>query len=222
MSKNIVILGTPHGANVAGKRSPDGSLLEYAYGRKVINKLKPMLEAKGYIVYVDMPQDIVPTPQSVELDHRVAFVNGVCQRHGTSNCIYVSIHVNAASNGGWKDAGGWCCFTTKGTTSSDALAECLYKSSEKNLKTYETIMAEGKKKGLYSSAQRPYRTDKADGDKDLESNFYVIRKTKCTAVLTENLFQDNKEDVKFLLSEEGFNAIVNLHYDGIVDYCENH
>ena len=218
----VVILGTPHGANVAGKRSPDGSLLEYAYGRKVINKLKPMLEAKGYIVYVDIPQDIVPLPQSKELETRANFVNGLCTKYGTANCIYVSIHVNAASNGGWKDAGGWCCFTTKGTTKSDALAECLYNSAEKHLKPYETIMAEGKKKGYYSKAQRPYRIDKADGDKDLESNFYVIRKTKCTAVLTENLFQDNKEDVKFLLSEDGFNAIVNLHYDGIVDYCENH
>lgn len=217
-----IVLGTPHGSNVAGKRSPDGSLLEYAYGRKVVNALKPKLETLGYKVYIDMPQDIVPAPQSKELETRANFVNGLCVKYGTSNCVYVSIHVNAASNGGWKNAGGWCCFTTKGTTKSDTLAECLYNSAGKNLKPYETIMSDGKKKGYYSKAQRPYRIDKADGDKDLESNFYVIRKTKCPAVLTENLFQDNKEDVKFLLSEDGFNAIVNLHYDGIVDYCENH
>nr|DAT77576.1 MAG TPA: MurNAc-LAA [Caudoviricetes sp.] len=29
----------------------------------------------------------------------------------------------------------------------------------------------------------------------------MCRDTKCPAVLTENLFQDNKEDVEFLLSE---------------------
>lgn len=31
----------------------------------------------------------------------------------------------------------------------------------------------------------------------------MCRDTKCPAILTENLFQDNKEDVDFLLSEKG-------------------
>jgi N-acetylmuramoyl-L-alanine amidase len=39
----------------------------------------------------------------------------------------------------------------------------------------------------------------------------VLRNTWCPAVLTENLFQDNKEDVDFLLSDEGRQAIVDLH-----------
>ena len=47
------------------------------------------------------------------------------------------------------------------------------------------------------------RKDMTDGDPDKESGFYILKHTKCPAVLTENLFQDNKEDVGFLLSEEG-------------------
>jgi N-acetylmuramoyl-L-alanine amidase len=43
----------------------------------------------------------------------------------------------------------------------------------------------------------------ADGDSDKESNFYVLRNTKCPAVLTENFFQDTKKDVEFLLSDVG-------------------
>ena len=49
----------------------------------------------------------------------------------------------------------------------------------------------------------------------------MLTKTKCAAVLTENLFQDNKEDVDFLLSEEGMNAIERLHVEGILDFIEN-
>lgn len=62
------------------------------------------------------------------------------------------------------------------------------------------------------------RKDMSDGDPDKESQFYILRKTKCPAVLTENLFQDNQEDVEFLLSEAGKRAIVDLHVKGICKY----
>ena len=40
-------------------------------------------------------------------------------------------------------------------------------------------------------------------------------------MLTENLFQDNKADVEYLLSEEGVRSIVQLHYKGITDYIKH-
>lgn len=215
----VVILGTAHGSNVPGKQSPDGKFREYAHSRMLINLMKPRLEALGFIVLVDIPQDIVPTPQKQELEKRVAIVNSICKKYGTSNCLYVSIHVNAAGGDGkWKKAGGWCAFTTKGKTKSDIAAECLYEEAEINLKDYETIMKVGKTKGVYTELQRPFRTDKVDGDKDLEQNFYVIYHTKCPAVLVENLFQDNRQDVAYLTSEKGIKAIVDLHVNGIVKY----
>ena len=62
--------------------------------------------------------------------------------------------------------------------------------------------------------------DMTDGDADKEARFYMLTQTWCAAVLTENLFQDNRQDVDYLLSEEGFNAIVQLHVDGIVNYIK--
>ena len=59
------------------------------------------------------------------------------------------------------------------------------------------------------------RKDTADGDPDLEKDFYILRHTSCPAVLTENLFMDNRDDVAFLESAEGSQAIVNLHVEGI-------
>lgn len=32
---------------------------------------------------------------------------------------------------------------------------------------------------------------------------------------------DNKDDVKYLLSEEGKNAIVKVHVNGIIEYINN-
>ena len=52
------------------------------------------------------------------------------------------------------------------------------------------------------------------------SNFYILKNTPCPAVLTENMFQDNKEDVAFLKSEEGKEKIVQLHLNSIKKYLE--
>ena len=52
------------------------------------------------------------------------------------------------------------------------------------------------------------------------ANFYIVKHTDCPAVLTENLFQDNKEDAAYLLSEQGKAAITQLHIDGIINYIK--
>ena len=217
----VVILGTAHGRNVGGKCSPDHMLDEYRYSREIVSRLRAELVEKGFKVYVDMPEDIVPLPQQQELRMRCNYVNKVCKKHGKDNCLYVSIHVNAAGGEGkWMLAGGWCAYTSKGTTVSDTLAERLYEAAEKHLSGYAEIMEEGKKDGSYSSKQTPIRTDKSDGDKDMEADFFVLKHTACAAVLTENLFMDNKRDVSFLLSEKGKQSIVALHRDGILNFIK--
>lgn len=217
----VVILGTAHGKNVGGKRSPDNSLEEYRYSREIVNRLRTALEARGCVVYVDMPEDVVPLPQQQELRLRCSYVNNLCKKYGKDKCLYVSIHVNAAGGEGkWMLAGGWCAYTSKGTTVSDTLAEHLYEAAEKHLSGYAEIMEEGKKNGSYSSKQTPIRTDKSDGDKDMEADFFVLKHTACAAVLTENLFMDNKRDVSFLLSEKGKQSIVALHRDGILNFIK--
>lgn len=221
MSKKVVILGTAHGVNVLGKRSPDKRLEEYAYSRKVVHELKRQLEADGYVVLVDIASDYVPPKQEQELKLRCDIVNALCKKYGKENCIYVSIHVNAAGGDGkWHRAGGWSAYTTVGKTKADDLAECLYDAARQRLWAYEDSMNVCQANGVgYDQKQRPFRTDKiSDGDSDLEKNYYVLAHTACPAVLTENLFMDNEVDVDFMLDPQGFNAIVNLHREGIEKY----
>ena len=221
MGKKIIILGTAHGVNVAGKCSPDKKFREYKYSREIIKHLKAELEAEGYKVFVDMEGDEVPGKQSKELEQRCIIVNQLCRQYGTSNCIYVSIHVNASgSEGKWMNAGGWCAYTSRGNTHADALATKLYEAAQVELADYSKALEAGKETGAYGANQRALRTDYSDGDPDQESNFYVLTHTSCTAVLTENLFQDNKADVSFLESENGRKAIVALHKKGIINYLK--
>ena len=239
MKKNriiVIILGTAHLISTPGKQSPDGRLRECKYSREIIAEIKAKLEAYGYTVFVDY-EPLEPKPewtaarkrlgyvkgeQAMELDYRAQQVNYICWKFGKDNCLYVSIHVNAAGDDGkWHGAGGWAAFTTPGKTKADALAECLYDAAFNNLKAYVDIIDEGKRRGDYTEKQYPFRMDKTYVDRDIEANLAVLRKTACPAVLTENLFQDNKCDVDFLLSDAGRHAIERLHVEGIINYIQS-
>jgi N-acetylmuramoyl-L-alanine amidase len=52
-----------------------------------------------------------------------------------------------------------------------------------------------------------------------EENFYVLRKTDCPAILVENLFFDNEEEAKYLLTFAGQQSIANMIVAAIVA-CE--
>ena len=197
----VVILGTAHGSNVPGKRSPDGKFREYRFSREVISALKPKLEAKGFTVFVDMPADEVPSPQAKELSLRCKYVNGICKTFGNDNCIYVSIHVNAAgSESKWLNASGFSVFVCNNcSAASKRLAQSLY--------------AEAAARGLQGNRSVPTC-------RYWSANFYVLRNTDCPAVLTENLFMDNRADVELLSSDEGKAKVVDLHLQGILKFLK--
>lgn len=214
MDKIIVLIDNGHGSNTPGKCSPDKSFLEWSWTREIAAHVMAELRELGIEAHL-----LVQETWDVPLSRRVRRVNSFCDRWGKENIVLVSIHVDAAGkNGKWLDAGGWSCFTTKGETVSDKLAECFYDAAEVHLDEYKNRFTECKAKGLYGVKQRPIRTDMSDGDRDREENYTILYNTKCAAVLTENLFQDNREDVSFLLSEKGKKAIIDLHVEAIKKY----
>ena len=63
------------------------------------------------------------------------------------------------------------------------------------------------------------RKDMSDGDPDFEENYTIIYASKCPAILTENLFQDNKTDAAFLMTDEGREIIADIHVNAIKRVC---
>ena len=197
-----IILGTAHLKSTPGKCSPDGSFQEYKYSREVCKAVKTILNDLGYKVFIDIEDEDLDVTQSKELCLRCKVVNDLQKIY--KNCIYISIHVNASSSDGkWHNTTGWEAYTSVGVTAADRLVRYLYKAAEANL------------------INKKIRKDFSDGDPDKESNFYVLKHTQCPAVLTENFFQDNKEDVEFLTSTLGFHQIVRLHVEGILNYLQD-
>lgn len=192
-----VLIDNGHGENTPGKRSPDGSFREYLYAREIAQEVVARLRARGYDA-----ERIVCETSDIPLAERVRRVNEVCGRLGAKNVLLVSIHCNAAGNGDWMNAEGWSCYTSVGQTKADELADCFYRVAEVKF------------------VGRKIRRDLSDGDFDLEAGFYMLNRTKCPAVLTENFFMDNRRELAYVLSTEGREAIVATHVEAIIKYIK--
>lgn len=212
----IILIDNGHGSDTPGKCSPDRKLREYLKSREIARRLTDKLRLEFYDIHLLVPED-----KDISLAERCRRANAYCDKYGKENVMLVSIHCNAAgADGKWTSAGGWSVYTSPGQTRADELATELWHAADEALKDYKDRFAILQAQGAYDSRQKPMRADWSDGDPDYEARFYILVHTKCAAVLTESLFQDNKADCDFLLSEEGTKAIVELHANGIVNYIK--
>ena len=193
-----ILIDPGHGIDTPGKRSPDGLFREYLWNRQVADLILEGLVSAGIDASL-----VVTETNDVSLRNRVNRVNTICNRLGASNVLLVSIHANAAGNGSaWMNARGWSCYTSKGNTKTDQVAECLYDAFEEEFQ------------------DRNIRKDMSDGDRDWEENFYVLQKSKCPAVLLENFFYDNREECAWMLKEETKRRIASAAVKGIIKYIK--
>ena len=199
MSNYKWLLDAGHGGILNGKyttapakmfRFKDGfEVYEGIINRQITNKLITLLQSAG-IDFALVYDEHLDTP----LNERVAIADRVYNKH--RNSIYLSIHSNAGKGKGFE------VFTSKGQTKSDSIA---YFFCAKYVEHFKNMF--------------PLRRDRSDGDDDKESEFYVLRKTDCPAVLVENLFFDNREEAEFLVSEVGQMAIAQCLFEAI-QQCE--
>jgi N-acetylmuramoyl-L-alanine amidase len=113
-----ICLDYGHGASTAGKRSPDGNLLEYEFNRDVGRRIKTILENHN-----------VEVIETVEDDTDLALSSrcGIANFH---DCDYfVSIHANAY-NTSWNDVSGWEIYIIGKGGKAEKLAEKIHKYSK--------------------------------------------------------------------------------------------
>ena len=190
MKKLTNRIDSGHGYKTKGKRSPDNRILEYKYCREMATELTELLSNEYKVI--NLMQNIL---YDESLSSRCKRINKLIK----GNTIVISLHLNAAGNGKqWYDANGWSVFvSTNASSKSKILASNLAESAL----AYDL------------KVRKPLPTQNY-----WIKNLAICRDTKCPAVLVENMFMDNKEDVEFLLSNEGKHTLINTIIDGIDRY----
>ena len=196
MSKKIWLLDPGHGGLnpetgkyvTAGKRSPeweDGSqYFEGVGNRDIVKRIIQKCSDDGILAL-----DIVNDWQDIPLSTRVNRANAIYAYY--KNAVYVSVHSNGFSKEG---AHGYSVYTSPGQTKSDKYADILLSHMEHEFPYHKL------------------RKDMSDSDMDKEAAFYVLRKTKMPALLSENFFMTNRKECKLLLTEEFRDRIAHCHY----------
>lgn len=172
----------------AGKRSPkwdNGTqYFEGVGNRDIVNKILNRCLNEGILAI-----DIVNSWQDVSLTTRVNRANAIYEYN--KNCIYVSVHSNGFTQ---ESAHGYSVYTSPGQTASDKYAEILLEQMIKEFPDHKL------------------RKDTRDGDMDKESAFYVLRKTRMPALLSENFFMTNRKECDLLLTEKFRDRIADCHF----------
>lgn len=191
-------LDNGHGNQTAGKRSPeleDGrQLLEYEFNRDVVARIIKGLNDRGVAWFNVVPEEDIDD----FLEGRVKRAN---EEDSKLPKLFVSVHANAAP----APYGKW------GAASVSGIETWFYHSSRRGRKLAaifqkKLVGATGWKNRHIKS--RPTR------------QFYVLRNTRMTAVLTENGFYNNKAECLELLKPEMRQKIADAHIEAIMEVEE--
>ena len=194
----VIEIDNGHGSNTGGKCSPDGLHREYKCSREFAERLCVALIEHGYDA-----RRLVTENWDVSISERVRRVNNLCAKEGKSNVLLLSMHNDAMppNDNKWHTARGF-----------SARVSLNASSKSKRLATMiaQAMAAEG------VTVRKPQ-----DEQWYWAQNLGICRDTSCPAVLCENLFQDNREDVKLLHDEEFLQKLVDAYVKAIEQYVKS-
>jgi N-acetylmuramoyl-L-alanine amidase len=184
----LVIIDNGHGVDTQGKRSPvwaDGARL---FEYEFNRDVAALIAYKCKCNNIPFKM-LVTEMHDVSLAERVRRANAIYE--SDKDAFLVSVHANAGGGTGWE------VWTSVGYTKSDVYATIFFEEAMKAFPEWKM------------------RRDMTDGDADKETQFYILKNTKCPAVLTENFFMDTERDCRFILSETGRESIATMHFKAI-------
>lgn len=178
-----VCLDPGHGPGTVNG-SPDGTYKEREFTWDLYTRVKPLLEAAGLKVVVTRTENDKPS-----LTARAQVSN----RAGAD--LLVSLHSNAAGNGGWYDARGFMIYTSAGPDSAprNQAAKSIIEAAKA-----AGVLVRGS--GL---AHNPYT---------------VLTAATAPAVLIEYGFHTSREDVALLKDSAYRDKLAKATVSGILDY----
>jgi N-acetylmuramoyl-L-alanine amidase len=180
-----------------GKRSPEwekGVYFEGVGNRDICRRIIDLVKKNN----LELDVRFAPYVGNVDtsLNDRTNIINAHYKNN--RNLVVVSVHSNAGAKP--NQGSGLMCFTSKGQTESDKIADQYYLEMRK----------------LFPGER--FYIDSTDGDSDWEADFHMLLITNCPAVLSENFFMDTKKDYLKLFDEDVRNKIALGHVNMMLSY----
>lgn len=187
----LLILDSGHNEYVKGKESKDKSLREWDWNNRFQIKLKARAEAHGILVYLTNPSP--SKKDEIGLSTRCKLANNHWVSKGKPSSLFLSIHGNAASV---LTARGVEVFTSKKCSSNSTKASklvCNY---------------------IYKDISKLDSKFRNRGPK--QENYSVLTGTSMPAILVENAFYSNIDDLK--LMKNNLDSFVEANLKGVCEY----
>ncbi len=190
-------LDNGHGKQTAGKRSPqlDDSgkrFMEYEFNRDIVKRITTQLDEADIKYFITVPE--------VDIDD---FLQGRVERANNKKSaipkLFVSVHSNAAPA---------ASMNTFGPDSVSGIETWFFTGSKRGQKLAGIFQ-----KYLIEETGFKNRHVKSK----VEGQFYVLRKTNMTSVLTENGFYNNRKEVAELMKDEIRQQIADAHVKAILE-----
>ena len=183
MGKYTVCLDPGHGPGNANG-SPDGTYKEWEFTWDMAQRVKPLLEAQGVGVVLTKTTDNYPS-----LTERANISN-----KAQPDC-FVSIHTNAAGEGGWSSASGLEIYTSAGPM-----------TAKRNVLASDLV-------NVFHAAGVALRSE------PIKHEMYtVLAKTDAPAALIEYGFHTNKMDTEYLKDSKYRDKLAEATAKGICTY----
>ena len=191
---DCIILDNGHGKETAGKRSPDGTFLEWEFNRDIVRRVLELanenLIGDKFINLVPEEADIPLGRAGAKYDCRIKRINDLVEKNREVKYLVLSIHANAAANGEWKNAKGFGVF---------------YDTTDVGIEEVAKHFSEEIDKQSADDAINPMSVKKWGGRGVISSfgQYSIIYFPYCDSLLLELGFMDNKEEVEYLKSDTG-------------------
>ncbi|MDE6133950.1 MAG: N-acetylmuramoyl-L-alanine amidase [Muribaculaceae bacterium] len=184
-----ILIDNGHGRETKGKMSPCGSFREWEWTRMFARALMQRLQADGADVSLLVHED-----SDVSLAERIRRANAFGR-----DALLLSIHNNAAGDGSmWHRASGFSAFVApRASPLSRSIAAALTRAA-----------AAAGLAGNRATPPQGYWT----------ASLAICRDSLCPAVLTENLFMDNRADLALLQSDSGVKRLLDIHLQALVPW----
>ncbi len=188
-----------HGKETAGKRSPvldDGrQLFEYEFNRIISDLLMKRLEQRGVAYFNVVPE----VNEDIGLQERVNRANNA---PGTLPKVFVSIHANASTNGGWetRDIQGTETWYYGNSTAGKRIASAFQSRIIRKIQTRD--------RGIRYH-------------EPVSRSFFVLRKTPMPAVLLECGFYTTQSECIRLLDPDTQERLASALAEAIIEMEEN-